>query len=155
MKQTPQTKQIVQNMQPGVITLEGFLGTDRRDLQEILEDDNGIVKRMHLTHQRIAHRMSEFREKGEKGLGEFISVGPHFEVRVDTVRGKLPCPFQHPGIYRKANTTVRNTRLGREITYTDLHIHMIEVHGFYEGKGSRFRLEPKELAEILEVEPVD
>ncbi len=155
MKQSPQTKQIVQNMQPGVITLEGFLGTDRRDLQEILEDDNGIVKRMHLTHQRIAHRMNEFRQKGEKGLGEFISVEPHFEVRVDTVRGKLPCPFQHPGIYRKANTTVRNTQLGREITYTDLHIHMIEAHGFYEGKGSRFRLEPKELAEILEAEPVD
>lgn len=155
MKQSPQTKQIVQNMQPGVITLEGFLGTDRRDLQEILEDDNGIVKRMHLTHQRIAHRMNEFRQRGEKGLGEFISIEPHFEVRVDTVRGKLPCPFLHPGIYRKANTTVRNTKLGREITYTDLHIHMIEAHGFYEGKGSQFRLEPKELAEILEVEPVD
>lgn len=155
MKQSPQTKQIVQNMQPGVITLEGFLGSDRRDLQEILEDDNGIVKRMHLTHQRIAHRMNEFRQKGEKGLGEYISIKPHFEVRVDTVRGKLPCPFQHPGIYRKANTTVRNTRLGREITYTDLHIHMIEAHGFYEGKGSRFRLEPEDLAEILEVEPVD
>jgi hypothetical protein len=155
MKQSPQTKQIVQNMQPGVITLEGFLGTDRRDLQEILEDDNGIVKRMHLTHQRIAHRMNEFRQRGEKGLGEFISIEPHFEVRVDTVRGKLPCPFLHPGIYRKANTTVRNTKLGREITYTDLHIHMIEAHGFYEGKGSRFRLEPEDLAEILEVKPVD
>jgi hypothetical protein len=50
---------------------------------------------------------------------------------------------------------VRNTKLGREVTFTDMHIHMIGSHGFYEGKGSPFRLEPKQLAEVLEIEPMD
>jgi hypothetical protein len=34
---------------------------------------------------------------------------------------------------------------GRTISWTDLNIHMIEAHGFFEGKGSFFRIEPIEL----------
>lgn len=139
-------------MRPGVITLEGFLGTDIRGLDGILDDDDGTVGRMGLTHEEIARKMNTLKQAGAEGLGEFIKVPPHFEVKVDSVRGKLPCPFSHPGIYPKTNTTVVNTKLDKEIIYTDLHIHMIEAHGFYEGRGSRFRLEPKELVEILEVE---
>jgi hypothetical protein len=74
---------------------------------------------------------------------------------VDSVRGVLPCPFGDPGIFPKTNTTVRNRQSGRELTYTDLHIHMIGSHGFYEGRGSQFRLEPRDLAAVLEVRPAD
>ena len=49
---------------------------------------------------------------------------------------------------------VRNTKLDREITFTDMHIHLVGSHGFYEGKGSPFRLEPKELAAVLDIEPI-
>ena len=153
MKQTVQMDRIQEKMAPGVITLEGFLGTDRRKLIDILLEDDEAVKRLNLTHQRIAQRMIDLRDSGVQGLGEFIEVAPHFEVRVDSVRGKLPCPFGDPGIFPKTNVTVRNLRADREIVFTDLHIHMIGSHGFYEGKGSKFRLEPAELAAILEVEP--
>ena len=49
------------------------------------------------------------------------------------------------------NTIVKNLHLNREIYFTDLHIHMIEHHGFYQGKGSLYRLEPKDIVDILEV----
>jgi hypothetical protein len=154
MKQTVQMDRIQENMRPGVYTRDGFLGTDRRKLIDILIEDDEAVKRMDLTHQRIAERLIELRDAGMRGLGEFINVEPCYEVRVVSVRGKLPCPFGDPGIFPKTNTVVRNTRLDREITFTDLHIHMIGSHGFYEGKGSPFRLEPAELAEILDIEPI-
>ncbi|MFP4563185.1 MAG: hypothetical protein ACLFRY_07715 [Spirochaetia bacterium] len=153
MKQTPQMRRVQENMRPGAITLDGFLGNDPRNLGDILIEDDAEVKRMGLTHEEIASRMNVLREAGEEGLGEFITVPPNFEVRVDSVRGKLPCPFEHPGLFPKTNITVRNTRLGREITYTDLQIHLIEAHGFYEGKGSRYRIDPEELVEVLEIEP--
>jgi hypothetical protein len=95
--------------------------------------------------------MLEFRNAGMRGLGEFISIEPHFEVRVDSVRGKLPCPFGDPGIFPKTNITVRNLEKNEDITYTDLHIHLIGSHGFYEGKGSVFRLDPKSLVDALEI----
>lgn len=153
MKQTVQMKMIQEKMKPGVITRDGFLGSDNRNLIDILIDDDETVKRMKFTHQVIAQRMIELRDAGMRGLGDFISIEPHFEVRVDTVRGKLPCPFGDPGIFPKTNITVRNLAKDKEITFTDLHIHLIGSHGFYEGKGSLFRLNPEELVVIIEAVP--
>lgn len=151
MKQTPEYDSIQRQMLPGVITLEGFLGTDTRKLIDILREDDSAVRRSEKTHEQIAQRMQFFRDAGMPGLGEFMSIDDVFDVRVDSVRGKLPSPFGGPGMYDKVNTTVVNKRLGREVTFTDLHIHFIRDHGFYEGKGSLFRLEPHDLIEILEV----
>jgi hypothetical protein len=153
MKQSKVYAAIQARMAPGVIIRDGFLGEDRRNLVDILTADDGEARRLGYTHQDIARRMVELREAGLSGLGEFVDVEPHFEVRVDSVRGKLPCPFGDPGIFPKTNVTVRNLALRREITFTDLHIHLIGSHGFYEGRGSVFRLDPGALAEILEVRP--
>jgi hypothetical protein len=153
MKQTPGYDAIQRQMAPGVITLEGFLGTDNRKLIDILNADDATVRRAEVTHQQIAERMQYFRDIGLDGLGEFMGVDDHFDVRVDSVRGKLPSPFGGPGMYEKVNTTVVNKRLGREVVYTDLHIHFVRDHGFYEGKGSSYRLEPEDLIAILEVAP--
>ena len=152
MKQTQAYAAIQAKMAPGVITRDGFLGQDRRNLVDILIQDDGQARRLGYAHQDIARRMVELRDAGIAGLGEFLDVAPHFEVRVDSVRGKLPCPFGDPGIFQKTNTTVRNKRLGREVTFTDLHIHLIGAHGFYEGLGSAFRLDPEALIAILEVQ---
>ena len=152
MKQTVQMRKAQDQMSPGVITRDGFLGSDTRNLVDILVADDAEVRRLGVSHQAVAHRMIELRDAGARGLGEYIDAeGGHFEVRVDSVRGKLPCPFGDPGVFPKTNISVRNKKLDREIIYTDLHIHLIYAHGFYEGKGSPFRLEPKDAVQILEV----
>jgi hypothetical protein len=152
MKQTKILDNVQRQMRPGVITQTGFLGTDPRRLGDILAEDDAAVKRLDLTHAQIAARMKELSDAGRKGLGLAVTVAPHFEIQVESVRGKLPCPFLD-GIFAKTNTTVRNTELDREITYTDLGIHMVEAHGFYEGKGALFRLDPAELQTVLEIAP--
>ncbi len=151
MKQTVQMQKAQEQMAPGTITRDGFLGDDRRPLTDILRADEAAVKEIGLEHERIAARMIELRDAGMAGLGELVDVAPHFEVRVDSVRGRLPCPFGDPGMFPKTNVTVRNRLTGREATYTDLHIHLIQAHGFYEGRSSPYRLEPKDLAEALEI----
>ena len=155
MKQTVEFDKIQQQMQKGVITLNGFLGDDKRKLVDILESDNLTVKNLRRTHEAIADRMEYFRKRGTEGLGEFITVDENFEVKVETVRGMLPSPFGGKGMYGKANTTVRNKKLDKSVVFTDLHIHFIGDHGFYEGKGSPFRLEPEELIAVLEVPVVE
>jgi hypothetical protein len=151
MKQSPQLQKIQENMKPGVLSLHGFLGNDRRSLIEILEDDAARVRRLGTDHKSIAERMRYFRDRGEEGLGEFITIDDHFEVRVETVRGKIPSPFGGPGLYAKTNTTVRNLEVKKEVTYTDVNIHLVRDHGFYEGKGSPFRTDPEKLVEVLEI----
>lgn len=153
MKQTPAMARIQEQMRPGVLTRSGFLGTDTRSLPEILETDEAAVHRLGLTHERIAARMRELRDAGMKGLGLATDIAPHFEVKVDDVRGALPCPFLHEGLSNKTTTTVTNTALRRTLIYSDLNIHLIEAHGFYEGIGAEFRLDPEALAGVLEIAP--
>lgn len=153
MKQTPEYDRIQAQMQKGVITLDGFLGDDGRKLVDIIAADTLTVHTRGTTHRAIAEKMEHFRNLGLEGLGNFITLDEHFEVKVETIRGLLPSPFGGAGMYGKVNTTVVNKRVGRTITYTDLHIHFIADHGFYEGIGSPFRLDPDALIEILEVGP--
>lgn len=151
MKQTADMNRIQEQMKPGAITQSGFLGADTRPLTDILVADEAAVLRLGLTHRVIADRMRFFRAAGVKGLGTSMSLESHFEARIDGARGKMPCPFGHPGLFEKTFTVVRNLRLQEEITFTDLHIHMIDEHGFYEGEGALFRLAPERLARVLEI----
>ncbi len=136
-------------LRPEHIAAAGFLGTDPRPLAEILAADRAAVRRLGLSHRRIAERMKQFRDAGRKALGEWADVPPDWQTRTDTARGGLPCPLADGGLFPKTSVTVRNLRLGTEIAYSDLSIHLIEAHGFYQGRGSPFRIEPEEAAAVL------
>ena len=140
-----------QTLRQTSVTREGFLGQDKRSLAAILQADDAVVRKHGLTHARIAQRLRALRQAGWKGLGDPISVPPHLEVSVDAARGTLPCPFGDQGSVAKVNTTVRNLGNGKEITFTDLNIHLIAAHGFYEGHGAPFRLNPKQVMDTLEM----
>lgn len=123
----------------------------KNSLQETIRADDEAVKKLGLTNQAIAERMAWFRDEGNKGLGAPVRVAPHFEVSCEVARGFSSCPFGDAGRIRKTIVIVRNLRLQNEITFSDLNIHLITAHGFYEGQGSPFRLEPALLAKVLEI----
>lgn len=78
MKQTPIYDEIQKQMAPGVITLDGFLGPDKRKLVDIIATDEKLVHYANTTVEAIAERMQYFRDLGLRGLGEYISIEPHF-----------------------------------------------------------------------------
>jgi hypothetical protein len=149
MKQSKEMDNVQEQMRPGAITHHGFLGADTRKLGDIIEQDDAVVKRLGLTHEKIAERLLALRDEGKKGLGTAVTVSDTLEVRVDSARGKLPCPFLHKGLFKKTFTIVKNVETGKEITFTDMNIHLIGKHGFYEGLESPYRLEPEVLAREL------
>ena len=51
--------------------------------------------------------------------------------------------------FAKRVTTIKLTESGEAISWSDLNIHLIEEHGFFEGKGSAFRIEPGELVRVI------
>ncbi|MDW7658658.1 MAG: hypothetical protein SCM11_15935 [Bacillota bacterium] len=149
MKQTPEQKSIEANLQPGTISADGFLGDDTRNLTDIIRADQAIVNRLSLSHQTIAARLRELTAKGRNGLGRPVLVDDHLEIIVEDYMGSIPCPFRDYTHFSKQLTTCKDKNSGRSIRWTDLNIHMIEVHGFYEGRGSPFRVEPADVGEIL------
>ncbi len=150
MKQSPDLATAQARMAPGALTRDGFLGADPRDLGEILQADDGAVRRLGLTHGALAGALKALTAAALGGLGAPVAVGP-FEVRADEAMGKLPCPFGHPGLYPKAVLAARRADTGEELQWTALQVHLIEAHGFYEGRGSAYRLDPETVARFLGV----
>jgi hypothetical protein len=136
-------------MAPGIITRDGLLGQDTRQLAEIIEEDENEVNRLRLTHRRIARRMEYFTKEGRKGLGTPVTVEEIYTVKVEEWRGLLPCPWDDGHAARKGIVEVTNEELGETLTWTPLNIHMIREHGFYQGKGSTYRIEPEDAKRIL------
>ena len=75
--------------------------------------------------------------------------GRRFKVKSAGFRGFVHSPF---GDNTKTNSeaTVSNLDNGKELKYSLLIPHMIERYGFYEGKGTTYRLEPGKILEILD-----
>ena len=75
-------------------------------------------------------------------------MAPHFEVRVESARGFCECPFGEAEAIAKTNVFVTNTRLNKDVIYSELSLHLIEAHGFYQGRGGYYRYEPAWLVEV-------
>jgi hypothetical protein len=149
MKQTPEQNSIEANLLPGAISADGFLGDDTRSLIDIIRADQAVVAHLSLSSQTIAARLHELTEKGKTGLGRPVLVDDHLEITVEDYMGSIPCPFRDYASFDKQLTTCKDITSGRTIRWSDLNIHMIEAHGFYEGRGSPFRVEPADVGEIL------
>jgi len=148
MKETPLEKKLLNNFKPGKITKDGFLGEDKRHIHDIIREDLLTLSKAGVTTGQIADQLQYFVEEGKKGLETKVDLGD-FAVQIEWDRGLLPCPFGEPGLHHKIVATLHNKKLNRTIKFSQLNIHLIREHSFFEGKGSRFRLEPGELVEFL------
>ncbi|NLO37677.1 MAG: hypothetical protein GX112_15195 [Clostridiaceae bacterium] len=153
MKQSPEQREIEENLKPGAFSADGFLGTDTRSLADIIRDDQALVLSLGLTHQAIARQLSALTALGLPSLGAPVPSGDHLEVVVTDYRGFIPCPFRDYVREEKRLTVCRDRRTGETIRWTDLNVHMIAAHGFYEGRGSPFRVEPAAVQAMLNIQP--
>lgn len=154
MKMTEDFKKAQENMKAGVLTVEGFLGYDPRNLAEIIQHDEEEFARLNLDWEVVTAKMRELLKKGLDGLGEPISVERTFLVRVDETRGTLPSPWTGEGIFHKVNCEVRRLNKegkpeGKILLYNELSLHMFEKHHFLQGRGSHFRMEPADIKTVL------
>lgn len=150
MKMSPLFKKAFVNMQPGKIIKEGFLGDDSRTPADIISEDEKQVKSLNMDFEIIAGKLKYFLNRGLKGLGEPVTVDEKWLVRVDEARGRLPCPFEDKILY-KNTVYVKNIVKNLDFYYSELSIHLIESHHFFQGRGSSFRLEPSAIKQIFEI----
>ena len=136
-------------MQPGVITYGGFMGTDKRDYPQIIEDDEKTLAALGITAEEIAARLEFFQQASFDAFESYTTIEDTWEVETEVVRGFLPCPFAHQGMFRKSYTRVTNLKSKKSFHFSALNIHLIRVHHFFEGLDSHFRLDPAEVVKEL------
>ena len=149
MKRSPDMQRLDEILRSSKLTSGGFLGSDTRPVEEVIEADTAAVVQAGHSLEEIADRMKAITEEAKRGLETNVRIGEKLEARTTSARGVIPCPWPHPGRYGKTVTTVRRVDTGQSIQWSDLSIHLIEAHGFFEGRGTPFRIEPRTLIEIL------
>jgi hypothetical protein len=150
MKESPQDKKLDEILRSSRLVAGGFMGEDERSVYEIISADANELGRLGLAKEQVAERMHQITNLAIPGLGTWVRIDQHLEAKVDEARGMLPCPWPHAGRFAKRITSLRSSRTGELLhRWSDLNIHLIGEHGFFEGKGSHFRIEPKSIAEIV------
>lgn len=133
----------------------GFLGADESLLTVLAADNDYVVGELGLSHQELATHLHALAGIGlwldERGTPDapFTYRGRRYEIEMVYTRGTQPSPFRD-GTSSGVNATVRNLDNGKRLTYALLVPHMIERYGFYEGKGTPYRVDPKAIVDLLD-----
>jgi hypothetical protein len=149
MKKSPQTRKLEQILRSSKLVAGGFMGDDFRSLTEVIDADGFLVSKLGYTMEQIAARMQEITDTAKTGLGNWVKVDDKLQAVVEEAKGSLTCPWPHPGRYLKRVTTVERRNSGETVRWSDLNIHLIAKHGFFEGRGAAFRIEPEKLIHVI------
>jgi len=149
MKESPQTRKLEQMLRSSKLVAGGFMGTDSRCVAEIIDADTCELSRLGYHMEQIASRMQTITNAAKAGLGNWVRIDDKREAVVAEARGFTICPWPHSGPCAKRVTTIERLDSGQTIRFSDLNIHMIAEHGFFEGKGSPFRIEPEKLVAVI------
>lgn len=149
MKRSPEMQRLDDVLRASKIVAGGFLGTDRRLVEEIIESDAAELARLGRSAAEVAEGMRRVTALAETGLGSWVRAGANLEATASDTRGVVPCPWPHPGLFPKTVVTVRHLGTGKTVRWSILNIHLIEAHGFFEGKGSPFRVDVQDVLRMI------
>jgi hypothetical protein len=150
--------ELEKDMRPGaksdVGSDAGFIGQDEKLLDVLAEDNRYVVESLGLTHQELAKHLHAMGTIGlwqlahSKGETEFVYHAGKFKVKVEISKGFQLSPFLD-GTKTNADATIHNLENGKKLQYSLLVPHMIERYGFYEGKGTPYRVDPRQIVEVF------
>jgi len=147
MKLTPQDQALAERMAPGVLSRDGFLGRDHRPVSEIVATDATAVEALGVTHAEIAAALAEARDTAIEAFGAPAEVRGLKATCIEA-RGRIVCPWGGCGGFDKGEIVLTGPD-GETLAFTPLSVHLIARHGFYQGRGSRYRIEPGKACRML------
>jgi hypothetical protein len=150
------------DMRPGarseVGSKAGFLGLDEKLLDVLATDNAYVVDQLGLTHQELARHLRALVVLGKRTVprdwkgkgGEFEYNGRRFQIQLHgPYGGSQPSPF-YDGTYASWDVTAWNLDNGKKLWWSPLVPDMIERYGFYEGKGTHYRVDPRDILELCD-----
>jgi hypothetical protein len=147
--------ELEKDMSPGALSDAGFLGREESLLAVMASDNRFVVDESGLTHQELAkhlHAMGAIgarQLKTDKSEAEFLYHGRRYKVTFVYSRGYQDSPFRD-GTKHSSNAIVTNLENGARLRYGLLVPYMIERYGFYEGRGTSYRVEPRQVLEVFD-----
>jgi hypothetical protein len=147
----------------------GFLGTDT--LREVSVYDKAELAKINITYKQIADKLTSLicrlirlhnldKDQSTHVTHKRFSLENKFILVMSSYyRGLQSCPFQEhreeycDNSFSCYNFVLTNIRQNRSINFGGLLPHLLGEHEFAEGRGAPYRLDPKDAAQVLELEP--
>ena len=146
MKENPRNIPVVESLRAGILSRDGFMGEDTRPFTDIILDDAAALAALGTNAVELAQKMTNLTKLGQDTPGITVTH-KGYAITVEEYMGKIGCPFRDHRA-PKRNTTVVGPK-GQEMSWTDLNVHLIRAHGFFQGQGAPYRLEPMDLADFF------
>jgi uncharacterized protein (TIGR03067 family) len=141
------------DMRPGRSSSAGFLGKNESLLDVLAADNRCVVDELGLTHQELARHLhlagAIAVTQGVKAPKLFTYHGRRYKVQGVCYRGFVDSPFKD-GTKTNCEATLWNLDNGKNLSYSLLLPYLIERYGFYEGHGTRFRVEPRAVLAVFD-----
>jgi len=149
MKKTPQDKNLQINLQASKFSGDGFLGSDQRPVDEIIASDLRQLAEIGRTIDEVVHLLTDAYDRTRAGLGDEIELYTGVSGRFYESMGRIPSPFRGDGVFEKGEAVVTEIISGKFIIITKLGLNLIEKHQFFQGIGSRYRIGPLAVFQLL------
>jgi len=148
MKETPQDKSLEERLGASRFSGEGFLGTDHRPVDEIIADDLRTLAQLGVDRGALHAALHDAFEKARAAFGGEVEIRPGVVAVAHESMGRIPSPFQGDGVFEKGDVVLTGPG-GEQIILTALGLSMIEKHDFFQGRGSRYRVDPALAVRLL------
>lgn len=137
------------DMRPGALSTKGFLGP-KESLLDILAADNDLVlNELKKTHQELARHLLVLGRIAVREKEPIVYHGRAFKLKHTAFRGFVQSPFED-GTRANEEVEITNVATGKTLTYSIMVPLMVERYGFYEGKGTPYRVDPVRIVEVLD-----
>jgi hypothetical protein len=134
---------------PSKFSKEGFLGTDSRVPEEIIRADLETLTRIGVDGKKIGTALRSAYVSAERAMGNPVVLSDGVTAVHHESRGRIPSPFAQDGTFQKGEAAISGKSGEMLFRITPLSINLIEKHGFFQGKGSPYRIEPEIAARML------
>ncbi|WP_051822693.1 hypothetical protein [Desulfonatronum thiodismutans] len=148
-RRSPLEAQLYSHLGPSRFSALGFLGQDARDFEDILADDARTLDRLGVSRERLVQGLREVYERALQAGGDPVRAGTGSFAECLECRGRVPSPFPGEGTFAKHQVRVFRDDGTETLVITSLALHLIERHGFFQGIGSPFRIDPAQAASVL------
>jgi hypothetical protein len=134
---------------PSKFSKDGFLGSDTRIPEEIIKTDRETLAGLGIDNKKMAASLRGAYVAAERALGNSVEIFSGISAVHHEARGRIPSPFAEDGTFQKGEAVISDKSSGASFCITPLSINLIEKHGFFQGKGSPYRIEPDIAARVL------
>jgi hypothetical protein len=149
MKESPQQQDQNRLFKASKFSAEGFLGEDGRPIEEIIADDMRALEATGVSKEELVTALTNAFMKAKDAYGAPADILPGITAAYFESRGRIPSPFRGDGIYEKGEAQIQRQSNGESLIITPLGIAMVAKHGFFQGKGSRYRIDPEKTVRLL------